>query len=135
MSAELCAAGDVLAAILERENQALRALDLAGAGSLLADKMRAIDAFLTVQKQTQPIAIGSTERQQAEALSARLERLTAENRRLLDRAITVQGRVLGVIARAVPAPDGTGYRPSGRSGGPGHGGPVRPTTLAFSARA
>jgi glucose-6-phosphate-specific signal transduction histidine kinase len=42
------------------------------------------------------------ERATAEKLNRRLQDEVARNRRLLERALHVQGRILGMIARAVP---------------------------------
>ena len=123
-------AGEGLAALLERENQALRAIDLPGVGNMLADKTRAIDAFLAARRSAEPPILDAALRERATALAARLATLAAENRQLLDRAIKVQGRVLDVIARAVPTTPTYGYRPGGRSDGP-----ARPSPLAVSARA
>ena len=38
----------------------------------------------------------------AEQVGARLRDLAAENQRLLERAMTVQGRVIGLLTRGVP---------------------------------
>lgn len=130
MIPELCTAGEHLATVLEQENQTLRAMDLPGAGALLADKTRAIDAFLAAQKQAEGVASDTALHRRASAMAARLARLAAENRRLLDRAIKVQGRVLDVIARAVPPAAVAGYRP-----GVAAGALVRPAPIALSARA
>ncbi len=117
-----------LADTLARENQALAALDLPLAASLLADKQRAADAFLVAQT----LALhDASARQHATTrdLAARLATLAEENRRLLERAIAVQGRVIGVLARAA-RPEASGYG--------AHGGRTafsRPGAIALSARA
>ena len=60
-------------------------------------------------------------------MARRLQALAMENKRLLERAIAVQGRVIGVIARAATAATApAGYGPArGR----------RPAAMAFVARA
>ncbi len=50
-----------------------------------------------------------------EALAEELSRLAAENKRLLERAIYVQGQVIACIARAAPKP-AAGMRGYGRTG-------------------
>ncbi len=50
------------------------------------------------------------------ALARRLEAAAAENRRLLERGIAVQGRVLAVVARAVPRALGASPSPYGARG-------------------
>jgi hypothetical protein len=127
MSKELIAAACLLADALAEENTALAALDLPRAVSMLADKQRAVTGFLAA-RDAQRIA---TQHAMIEPLARRLQSLSQENRTLLERAIAVQGRVIGVIARAaVPAVAPSGYSPHGT---PGH--PARPTALALSARA
>lgn len=121
MSDEAIAAGTLLAEMLEAENAALAALDLPRAAGMLGDKQRAIANLAAVQ--TPPAS-----RDAAQGMARRLETLAAENKRLLERAIAAQGRVIEVIARAAAsslAPAGYGSaRPAGR-----------PTALALSARA
>lgn len=101
MSEDLVAVAVRLADVLQRENSALAALDLARAASLLAEKRIATDAFALAQAVT-----GSAVVDRPGAVidvATRLRELSAENRRLLERAIAVQSRVIGVIARAMPA--------------------------------
>ena len=87
-----------LALILERENAALAALDLAAIGGLLAEKQAALAALPAT-----PLP--------AEAAHA-LAALATRNRALLERAIAVQGRVIALIARAAP-PSANSYRAPG----------------------
>lgn len=82
-----------LAEVLAAENAALDALDLPGAAALLTRKTRAAEAFIA--------ACAATPRA-APPDAARLAHLAEENRRKLHRAITIQGRVIELIARAVP---------------------------------
>jgi hypothetical protein len=66
-----------------------------------------------------------------EPLARRLQSLSQENWTLLERAIAVQGRVIGVIARAaVPATAPSGYAAHGTAG---HA--ARPPAFALSSRA
>ena len=112
-----------LAEVLQAENAALRAMDLARAAALLVQKQAALAAFNATQTGGQA---GPDLRQAAAQLRAAAD----ENRRLLERAISVQTRVLGIIAQAAraanPAPN------YGRSGAYA----ARPAAAwAFSARA
>ena len=114
-----------LASALAAENAALRAMDLPAAAALLTRKQDAAAAFDAARKQAP--AAGSAALREA---ASRLVAQAAENRRLLERAIHVQTRVLGVIAGAAraanPAPR------YGRSGAYAN----RPATgWALSARA
>ena len=125
MSHHLLAATVRLAGMLEAENVALRAMDLAAAGGLLAEKQSATAAFDAARRAAPPAP--------TQALRDAASRLVAqgeENRRLLERAIAVQNRVLGTIARAArqsqPAPR---YGRSGAYAAP------PPTGWALSARA
>ncbi len=121
MSQDLMTAGGLLAATLEAENAALATLDLPRAAGMLADKQRAVAELAAVQTAPAPNAA-------AERMARRLQGLAIENKRLLERAIAAQGRVIGVVARAAAqsvAPAGYG---SARAA-------ERPTALALSARA
>ena len=123
MSADLLAAMQRLADTLAAENAALSALDLPGAGGLLARKQAAY-AELTAARQ------GAAPSPALRSAASRLLDLAEENRALLERAIAVQGQVLGVLARAARA---CGPAPRyGRSGGYA----ANPaSSWAFSARA
>jgi hypothetical protein len=79
---------------LAEENAALEALDFVAATRLLPAKTAALAAVEAIRHQTPPLAAPS--RPAATALRAAV----LENRRLLERALMVQGRVLGTIARA-----------------------------------
>ena len=68
-------------------------------------KARAVEAFLAAQAIAAAGATGALaadQRSAAEQLAARLRDLAQENRRLLEHAIAVQGRVIGLVARALP---------------------------------
>lgn len=93
MSDDLMTAGNMLADALTVENAALASLDLPRAGAMLARKQRAFADLAAVQ-----VTLASHDA--AERMARRLRALAVENKRLLERAIAVQGRVIGVIARA-----------------------------------
>ena len=121
MSQEAITAGTLLAETLELENAALAALDLPRAADMLGDKQRAIANLAAVQ-------ILPASRDAAERMAQRLQALAAENKRLLERAIAVQGRVIEVIVRAAaPSLAPPGYGTTSAAG--------RPRALALSARA
>jgi hypothetical protein len=127
MSREVITAARVLADTLAAENAALAALDLPRVAAMLADKQRAAAAFVAAQD----APVVAAHREAAQNLADRLRSLAAENRMLLERAIVVQSRVMGVIARAaatVVAPSSYGAR--GRCCDVG-----RPAAYALSARA
>lgn len=84
---------------LEQENAALAALDLPRAATLLAEKQEALRLFAVQPPDTPP---------------AGLRELAEANRKLLERAVAVQGRVIALIAAALPQPAGAGrYAASG----------------------
>lgn len=119
-----------LADILGRENAALRAMDMPAATALLVDKAQALAAFTAAGDADARVPEAS--RPTAETLAGNLRALVMENRRLLDIALHVQGRVLGLIARA--AAQQTGHA-APRYGGGGTPMPSRPAAIAISARA
>jgi hypothetical protein len=98
----LLAAGLRLAEALRAENEALGALDLPRAASLAQTKSQATDAFAAAYAaalRTSARAEGPM-RQTAQDLTARLQQLGTDNRRLLERAIAIQSRVIETIAGA-----------------------------------
>jgi hypothetical protein len=120
MSADMIAAAGVLADTLEAENAALAVLDLPRAAAMLDDKRSAVADLAAAT------AVPAS-RAAAERMAHRVQALAVENKRLLERAIAAQTRVLGVVARAAaPAPMPAGY---------GATRPARPAALALSARA
>jgi hypothetical protein len=122
MTLELTDAGTVLAETLEAENSALTALDLPRAGAMLARKQRALADLAAAAAR-----VGTPAHHAADRVARRLQGLALENKRLLERAIAAQGRVIEVVARAaVPAEAPTGY-------GPARG--LRPAAFALSAKA
>jgi hypothetical protein len=121
MNDEFMPAGRLLVETLEAENAALALLDLPRAGAMLADKQRALAAFVAAR------SVPSSH-EAAERMARRLQALAAENKRLLERAIAAQSRVLGVIARAATSTAAPAGYASARQAG-------RPAALALSARA
>jgi CHASE3 domain sensor protein len=127
VSQELIAAASHLADTLAEENAALTALDLPRAAALLADKQRAVTGFLAASNA--PIA--AQQDASFEAMVRRLQSLSDDNRALLERAIAAQGRVIGVIARAVaPVVAPSGYSSDGSTGHDSIGHTARPTAFA-----
>lgn len=106
-----------LAALLEAENAALRALDVAAVAELLPAKRVAVEALTAG-----PVAAETAER---------LRLLATDNRRLLEQAMAVQGRVVALVADAMkPAVTAPRYARDGVIA------PVRAAApMAFSARA
>jgi hypothetical protein len=128
MTEDLASAVAHLAEVLTAENAALAALDLPRAGAMVAEKTRAADAFVAAER-----ASRGTSSAVDTAAPAHLRTLVAENQRLLQHAITVQGRVIGTVVRAVSRvlrdPIGTRYGAQGRAA------PTRLSAVAISARA
>jgi flagellar biosynthesis/type III secretory pathway chaperone len=112
----LMIAAQRLVEALRAENEALSRLDLAAAGELARTKRQAADAFAAAfdaAQRTGSRAEGA-DRSRAEEVALRLRDLTAENRRLLERAIDLQSRVIETIAGAA-RPAGPGiYGARGR---------------------
>lgn len=126
-------AGMRLTEALREENEALARLDLSRAATLATSKLQASDAFAAAfgaAMKTGGKAQGEL-RDAAERLAARLRDLSEENRRLLERAIGLQSRVIETIAgAAIPASRPTTY------GGMGERAMARQTpALALAARA
>jgi hypothetical protein len=84
-----------LADVLDLENDALRTMDLPRAAAMLAEKTAAIAALA---------AFGDTSLEPHTPIlglaARRLNSLVLDNRRLLERAIVAQQRVIGIIVRA-----------------------------------
>lgn len=126
MTQELIDATVDLVGLLARENEALGRMDLARAAAMAGAKRRAAEAFAEAGGDAQGIG------RLAAPLARQLAALAEENRRLLERAIRVQGRVIGTIAGAVTraAQEGGPYRADGAR--PARG---KPPALTLSARA
>ena len=126
-------AGQRLADALREENEALARLDLSRAATLAGAKVQATDAFSAAYgAATRTGATSEGElRAATEKLALRLRDLSDENRRLLERAIDLQSRVIETIAgAAIPASRPTTY------GGMGQRAMARQTpALALAARA
>jgi flagellar biosynthesis/type III secretory pathway chaperone len=119
------AAAQRLADILTRENAALSDGDIAEATRLLPEKQEATEALARAEPP------GAADRAAITTLAVRLQTLTAENRRLLARALAVQRHLLALVARAArPVAAAPRYGASGHlAAGP------RVAALALSARA
>jgi len=126
-------AGQRLADALAAENAALESLDLAGAVPLSRAKQQASDAFAAAWVTTQR---GGTTgdravRDSTLALTRRLQSLSEQNRRLLERAIGIQAQVIESIAGAARPRAGNGaYGAGGRLNGP-----RLPPAFALTSRA
>ena len=113
----LLTAGHRLAEALRAENEALSALDLPSAANLATAKMQAADAFAAAFAASRKVGARAEgpERHSAAELTNRLQFLGEENRRLLERAIAIQARVIETIAGAALPRSGTGsYGAAGR---------------------
>jgi hypothetical protein len=99
MTDDLLAAAARLAETIATENAALAALDLPASVAAGSDKQRAAEAF-TAALQARASPIEADRRRKAEAVGRQLSALVQENRRLLERAIAAQWRVIEIIARA-----------------------------------
>jgi hypothetical protein len=121
MTHDLNAAAQRLAAVLARENAALAELDLRCAAGMLAEKRQAAAAFAAAQAATGvPPSL---------ALARSLGDLAQENRRRLERAIAVQRRIIGIVARAAHSAS-----PAPRYGATGAMAAGRPNPITLSAR-
>jgi hypothetical protein len=103
-----------LAETLERENAALDALDIPCATRWIDAKSRALSDVQALI--TDSCTARDDERDVAEYVGRRLQAEVARNKRLLERALLVQGRIIGMIARAVPravAANASRYAPNG----------------------
>jgi hypothetical protein len=126
MSADWMTAAAAMAAVLERENALLSALDLGGAAALLGEKERALGRL------TEAAAPDGSAATREVAL--RLAGLAESNRALLERGMAAQERVVARVmdaARAVrraAGRDGGRYTPGGGLAEPGG------AAVALSAR-
>jgi hypothetical protein len=121
MTSDVIAAAQQLADVLTRENEALKRTDYAAAVALTSDKETALAAL---SQQAAPSAIPN-------GLAARIRNLARENQDLLALAITVQTRVVQIVARAHTPPKAEGSYGS-------HAGrplPRRAAAMALSTRA
>jgi hypothetical protein len=90
-----------LADVLDRENDALRTMDLRRTVTLLPEKTAAIAELAAADeaRSGRPTP-GVVSVPDLVSVITRVDRLAVENRRLLERAIGAQKRVIGIIARA-----------------------------------
>lgn len=106
-----------LADVLEAENAALRSMDLPRAIAQVplkearADRLRLALSGIGPERSGRPPETLVDSR----AMATRLQALAVENRRLLERAIGVQGRLIAILARAAPLPP-IGYGDAARRG-------------------
>jgi hypothetical protein len=135
--AALLIAGQRLAEALQAENAALAALDLSAAAGLAETKMRATDAFAAAQAAAARTGVRAEGpvRQGVARLAEALATLGTENQRLLQRAVSIQSRVIEVIAgaalpRASAGAEGLRYGATGQRAAP-----RRPAALALQTRA
>ncbi len=123
MSETITGAAARLVELLTQENAALAALDLPRAAAMLAAKQDAIARLAAAQDVADRAAL--------QALASQLQALATANGALLERAIAVQSRVIGVVASAIPrAVNAPRY---GARGGIAQAG--RPAAFALAARA
>jgi hypothetical protein len=87
-----------LADVLDRENDALRVMDLIRAATLLPEKTAAMADLTGFGEHTFELPNPALV-----ATAKRLDSLASENRRLLKRALVAQQRVIGIVVRAVAA--------------------------------
>ena len=114
MSRGLHDAATRLATILETENAALAALDFNQVAGFVNEKRAALEALNAVSPSpgTSPVATDAAH----QAVARRLQYATSENKRLLEQAITVQTRIMAVLAgaarqaQALPGYGATGHR-------------------------
>ena len=105
-----------LASVLTRENTMLAALDLGAVGALAEEKAAALADVAATLAALGPVAAGSAAPGMAGEVRA-LAAVAAENKRLLERALAVQGRVIALVVRAAAPAVGNGagaYRMPGR---------------------
>ena len=121
------AAAIQLADILVRENAALDAMDLSGAVALLPAKRIALELL----RAADPTTVHGDQRPAMEVALSRLRSLAGENRRLLERALSAQSRVIAIIARALPSRESATRYPSAHQRPTGR----RPAAWSLVARA
>jgi len=116
MTATMQASVQIMSRLLADENQALMNMDFARAGALLAPKHAAADALAAAWRAAAPTDVPAAD-------LLKLGELAEENRRLLNRAMRVQRRVLDLVAKAArsahpPARYGGGGRAAGHTTSP-----------------
>lgn len=134
--AALLIAGQRLAEALRAENAALAALDLPRAAGVAETKIRATDAFAAAQSAAAKTGarVQGPVGQHVASLAADLAALGAENQRLLERAVSIQSRVIEVIASAA-LPRAAGAEGLRYGAGGQRSAARRPVALAVQTRA
>ena len=132
MTDDLLVAATRLADMIEAENAALAAFNLPAAIAASAGKQHAAEAFEAALRM-QTGLMEPSRRQRAQMIGRRLTGLAHENRRLLERAISAQRRVMEIIARAGRRELAERASRYGEFGAPIAA--ARPRPMAISARA
>ena len=121
------AAAAALCDILDQENCLLSAMDVPAANLLIAAKLQAADRLVAARRlggpAPSPVSLAAAER---------LHGLAAQNKLLLERAITAQRRVMACIARAIPKANNRGGRYGAKGGAPTSG-TIQPVALLARA--
>ncbi len=114
MIAALVASAVALAAVLEEENRALAALDLAAAAALAERKRSAVDRFVAAEQTLRKAGTRAAghERECLKDLGERLSALAETNRRMLERAIAAQDSLVRLLVEGARPNDGR-YAPAG----------------------
>jgi flagellar biosynthesis/type III secretory pathway chaperone len=120
MKTELASAADRLAAILTRENAALASLDYGSVGMFIDEKRLALEALGASARDRAGLPL-ETQSSADLALAERLRTLAATNKHLLEQAMSVQNRIMAVLAEAArhaQIPETYGARGRQSGGGP-----------------
>ena len=121
MTNELILAARALSEVLLAENAALAAHDHAAATALLDAKQRLVAAFDRARAGTMP-PLDEPAREELRGIGLELQALAGRNVALLEQAMEVQARVIGIVADAA--------RQQARAATPGYGRPGRPAPRA-----
>ena len=105
---ELLEIARALADLLARENAALAALDFAAATAAAQGKRALAEQF--AQASVRTARDGALDRARLAPVAREVAELALENRRLLERAVTVQNRVVASVVRAIPKPRAGGQQ-------------------------
>jgi flagellar biosynthesis/type III secretory pathway chaperone len=111
MTPELAETLTRFSALMERENAALRAMDLRTAGNCLGEKRTLMAALTELDARAAPPSPS------LKPLIDRLKLLTHENKALLERALTAQNKLLAIVTTAISAARKASYDASGRLSG------------------
>ncbi len=108
MIAAMVDAGVRLACLLEEENRALAALDLAAAAALVERKRQAVECFAAAEETVRKAGCRASAevREAVRSLGERLSALAAANRRMLERAIAAQDALVRLLAESARPVDG-----------------------------